>query len=58
MPKLPLKAYIQNGTIYINTYQIEKLPQIAIAKRLLEGLRLLGDADPGFTVSQLRITNT
>ena len=32
MPKLPLKAYIQNGTIYINTYQIEKLPQIAIAK--------------------------
>lgn len=29
-------------------------PQIAIAKRLLEGLRLLGGADPGFAVGQLR----
>ena len=36
----------------------KKWSQIAIAKRLLEGLRLLGDADPGFAVSQLRITNT
>jgi hypothetical protein len=28
--------------------------QVAIAKSLLEGLRLVGGADPGFRVGQLR----
>jgi len=32
--------------------------QVAIAKSLLEGLRLLGGADPGFTVGQLRFVDT